>query len=148
MNKNITILLVLIGIIVLVGGFFGLTQEPDIAFARKVFAGLINGELPMQDNIDWVSFKAAGNDIGKEYSTIPSYKQRDIYQKSFIANFSLAFQSSGGSFDSFSNWRIAKRGKDSAIVAADNRKNKVLLFGISNKSGKRKLTSILWKDNN
>jgi lysyl-tRNA synthetase class I len=147
MGKNITILLVAIVIIAAIAGFFWLTQEPDIQVARKVFAGLINGDLSIKNSIDWASFQSVGTDVGSDYTALPNAQEKETYGKSFIANFSIAFSNYAIKFASFTNWRVYKRGKASTIVAVNIQQNKVLLFTVSNQSGKRKVTSIQWKEN-
>jgi hypothetical protein len=142
MNRKITLLLAVTGMIVLVVGFFWLTREPDIAFARRVFSGLINGDQAVKEMIDWASFQAMGVDVGNNYAGLPDARQKELYSRAFIANFSVAFSSYGVKFSSFTNWRVSKRGKMSATVAVNGSTNKALLFTVSNKYGKRKLVSL------
>lgn len=135
-------------VIVCIAGFmfFRLTQDPDIAFTRQVFAGLVNGRQAVQEAIDWPTLKAVGSDVGADYSRFPTESQRQYFRKSFIINFSLSFQNTGGELKSFTNWHIYSKDNTKTVVACLALSNKTLLFTISKKYGKRKLVSIQWKE--
>ena len=143
MDKKAAFLLV-VGIAVVIGVSFWLFRDQDIAFASRVFSGLVNGDKYVRDAIDWASFEAVGTDIGKNYSALPNDQAKLTYSKAFIANFSIGFNSYGLTSSSFANWRIYGRDKTGVTVAVDGPQSKTLLFTISNKGGKRKLVSIQW----
>jgi len=135
-------------LIVMMAAFFLLVREPDISFARSVFAGLIKGDESVKDAIDWPSFKAVGVDLGAVYAKIPADREKAYFKKAFILNFALGFESSGGKFESFTHWRISQRDKQGVIVAADIGAlgETKILFTISKKYRNRKLVAIQWEE--
>lgn len=138
--------LILIAGIITVLFISGCTQmETDVQLTRRIFNGLCSGNQRVQNLIDWETFKAIGVDVGQAYSNIVSEKERADYRKAFFYNFSFSFRSAGGRTSKFFNWRVNNREGNNTIVAADTAMGKAILFTLSNKAGKRKLTAIDWQ---
>ena len=138
-------ILVIIGA-VLVAAFFMVIRQPDLDLARKVLSSLAQGRESIQAVIDWPSFKAMGNDVGADYEKLPSERQKLYFRKAFVINFSLSFKASGGELRNYGNWRVYSRDKEKTIVAADTVSKKTVLFVISKKYGKSKITEIKLKE--
>lgn len=119
--------------------------ETDVQLTRRIFYSLCNGNQKVEDLIDWERFKAVGIDVGQAYSNIIAEKERRDYRKAFFYNFSHSFRLSGGRLNAFSNWRIKERKGEQTIVAVDTASGKTLLFTLTFRSGKRKLTAIDWE---
>ncbi|MCX5704004.1 MAG: hypothetical protein NT066_05915 [Candidatus Omnitrophica bacterium] len=136
-----------LAILVIAGSLFlGITRDPDIRFARRVFTGLVNGNQVTQSAIDWPRFSAVGSDVGADYAKFITESQRAYFRQAFIINFSLSFKNAGGDLKLFTNWRIYAKDNTKAIVAVSTVGNKTLLFTIAKKYDKRKLVSIQWKE--
>ena len=131
--------------VVIIVAFFLTIGEPDLSFGRSVFYGLIKGNESVKKLIDWDSFKAIGQDLGANYSKLPSAREKEWYKKSFIINCSLGFQSVKGLPGSFINWRLRRSDNQTAVVATDTVGGSTLLLTISKKDKKRKLISIDWE---
>jgi len=131
--------------VVIIVAFFLTVGEPDLSFGRSVFYGLIKGNESVKKSIDWDSFKAIGQDLGANYSKLPSAREKEWYKKSFIINCSLGFQSLKGVPGSFANWRLRRSDSQTAVVATDSIGGSTLLLTISKKDKKRKLVSIDWE---
>ncbi|MCX7661121.1 MAG: hypothetical protein N2Z79_00370 [Candidatus Omnitrophica bacterium] len=120
-------------------------METDVQLTRRIFYSLCSGNSKAEGRIDWERFKAVGIDVGQAYSNIIAEKERRDYRKAFFYNFSHSFRLSGGRLNAFSNWRIKERKDDLTIVATDTASGRVLLFTLTFRGGKRKLTSIDWE---
>ena len=143
-DRNIAIVVIIAAL--LTGLFFYLNiKNQDINFSRRVFAGLIKGRHSVQKLIDWENLQAVGVDVGQTYSALPNGKERADYQRAFVERFSLGFRQVGGDFKSFTNWRLYDNAPEVAIVAADYKDNKTILFTLS-KYERKKLTAIQWED--
>lgn len=119
----------------------------DVDFSRKVFKGIVNGDVMVEKQIDWPQFQAVGADVGKEYRLFRLEKDRVDYKSKFIQAFSLALRLSGRKFGDFVHWRVSDRQPDMVTVAADYPvKKKTLLFLISADEHNRKLLGLRWSD--
>ena len=145
-DKPILEYIVLFALIIAPLVFFAYFKNQEVNFSRRAFTGLVQGGVSAQRMIDWPNFKALEADIGKSYLQLPDDKQRALYRKNFIKNFSLGFKQSEAKPDAFTNWRIYDSDSEKVVVAADYpQKKKTLLFTLSKLSGKR-LVSMQWKE--
>jgi len=115
-------------------------MEDDVQFTRRIFNGLCSGNIGVANSIDWTTLVAMDVDVGKAYTVLSQQNKAD-YKKAFFYNFSFAFRASGGKASAFFNWRVNSKDADKTIIACDTA-SKVILFSITTKGGKRKLTAI------
>jgi hypothetical protein len=133
-------------LVVFAAAFFMVIRQPDIGLARRALNGLAQGRESVQDAIDWPVFKAMDRDVGADYEKLPSERQKLYFRKAFVINFSLSFKSSGGELRYFGNWRVYSRDKEKTVVAADTINKKTVLFTITKKHAKSKITEIKFKE--
>lgn len=126
--------------------FFMRLRTSDVDFCRQVLKSLIAGKVQIENAIDWPSFKALENDVGAVYVRLPSENEKRYLRQAFILNFSLSFKNLGGQFRAFRDWRLYRLDKEKTVVSCRALGNRTLLFTISQKYGKRKLTAMEWKE--
>ena len=135
----------LVGILLATVILTGCALDPDIRFARRVFADLVRGRVSAQEKIDWANFQAVGVDVGATYLSFADGKQRQDYQKVFIENFARGFRQAQGKTNAFVYWRIYEYTSELVVVACDYKgKDKTLLFTIA-KDEQPKLVAIQWE---
>ncbi|MHB8579040.1 MAG: FISUMP domain-containing protein, partial [Ignavibacteriaceae bacterium] len=71
-------------------------NEEIINFAKDTFSELVNGNISVEDKIDWSSFVGNNINVGEFYSALPNETERNGFRKSFISSYSSSFKSSGG----------------------------------------------------
>jgi hypothetical protein len=145
-NKQILgIVLILLAAIAIFAVFLSGGQDNADELCRDIFRGLVEGNQSMQNYIDWDNLNAFGMDIGATYSSYPNSKVKEGYRREFYRAFSLQFRSIGGTFASYTNWRIYKKSILGTIVAVDCKpQSKTILFTLSGLE-KKKLTNIKWE---
>lgn len=121
---------------------FRAMTRTEASFCRDVLGGLISGSYSSAKYISWEKFKAVGADIGAQYLRFSNEKDKKDYREVFIRNFSEGFRRAGGSFRSFSNWRIDKKDSEKTVVAADYR-GKIILLTVP--KYEKKVSEIQWK---
>jgi len=119
--------------------------ETDVQLTHRIFNSLCSGNRGVENLIDWETLKAVGMDVGQAYSKIISEKERADYRRAFFYNLTFSFKAAKGRTSAFFNWRVQNRVGNNTIVAADTTSGKVILFTLTIKGGKRKLTAIDWQ---
>lgn len=111
----------------------------------KVFKMLAQGQQQVARNIDWENLQAMGTDVGGTYSKFKTKEAQGAYIQTFIHQLTAAFQSVGGRYEKFGNWRVQKQDASSAIVAGDYSVNKkTILLTYTLVDGTWKLSGIQW----
>lgn len=117
-------------------------RNTEVNFCRKVFDGLIQGNLAIESRIDWDELKAMGVDIGSTYRGYEKELDRAQYRQAFIGSFGRGFRGEGGKLSTYRNWRIAERNDETVTVAVDDDLHgKTLLLTVS-AVGPRQLLAI------
>jgi hypothetical protein len=121
-------------------------MENDVQLTRRIFNGLCRGNQGVQSLIDWETLKAVEMDVGQPYSMLRNEKEKADYKKAFFYNFAFSFKAAGGRTTNFFNWRVKSKDALSSVVAADTAgQGKVILFTLTHRNNKRKLTAINWE---
>ena len=114
----------------------------EVGFCRDAFAGLAQGRLSAERQVDWEHLQAMGVDVGETYRRLPNAQERRQYRQAFIGQFAGGFASSGATTRAFTNWRRA----GGRLVAADYpAKQKTLLCGVSGSWITRRIVSLQWQ---
>lgn len=120
-------------------------KTQDINLARSVLTGLAGGRYGVEKYIDWENLKGLEVNVGATYNKFPNQIEKVGYKRSFIQNFAVGFKQAKGDLRAFTNWRVYSKNSSEVVVAADYQgRNKTLLFAIP-AAGKKKITSIQWK---
>lgn len=116
--------------------------KSDVDFARDVFRMMAEGDMAVEEMIDWEHLSVAGMETGSTYKALNSEASRENYRKSFIKGYSSSFKSSGGSVDVLSNWREQSKDSSRTIVAADWPEGKSLLVTVSHADGQQSVSAL------
>jgi hypothetical protein len=92
----------------------------DTAFARETFISLAKGEESVKPKIDWLTLTSQGTNVGNAYNLLPTEAEKQQFQTAFITSFASAFRDSGGSVESFTNWRVTYSDVTRTEVTADS----------------------------
>lgn len=141
MNHKLKIIIFLLLVIFLSGCIL---EDSMVRFCRRTFAGLIQGNSALENNIDWGNFQAMEVNVGETYMLLPDSKERRDYKKAFFKSVAAGFRQTGGSYKLFVNWYVFDKDGDKVIVTADYKKtNKTIFFTVS-KTPRPKLISLQW----
>jgi hypothetical protein len=116
--------------------------KPETDFAREAIVLLVKGDPRVEEMIDWETFKTFGDDVGSKYWYIPGENGKAAFRKSFIGGYSAAFRERGETMEGLSNWRVQSKEESRTVVAADYSPSMTLVFTISLKDGRQKLSEI------
>ena len=111
-------------------------MNADVDYCRRIFKGLSQGSVSVENLIDWENLKALDQDIGADYRALRNEAERIAYRRAFIRSFSLGFTQAEPRSGNFVNWRLDSKNTQSVTVAADqldkNRKRiKTILLTVS-----------------
>jgi len=118
----------------------GANADPE--FAKTAFQSLARGDSSAEEVIDWETFQSMGQNVGMIYIAMPNDTEKANFRKSFIAQFSSSFQSTGASADGLKNWRVQSKDSARTIIAADTPNNTTLLITVSKRDGKQKISAL------
>ncbi|MFH0876843.1 MAG: hypothetical protein V1863_01285 [Candidatus Omnitrophota bacterium] len=127
----------------------GCAGTNDVAFAKKAMTLLVKGNFAAASMIDWSSIKIMGYDLAAKHAQYDKDKDRQEFEKGFIAAFGAGFRRAGAQPSAFRNWRLVKsEDQNTSIVVADSvRENTMFIFSVSHGRGaSRKLTEIQIKE--
>lgn len=113
----------------------------DVTFAKSTFESLARGDSAVTTKIDWPVFTAMGNNLGADYTALTSGVEKEKLTTGFITQFSTSFRESGGSVESFTNWRVVSHDSTRTEVAADSA-NGVMTIIVSERDGVERVSSI------
>lgn len=113
----------------------------DVTFARTTFESLARGDTSVADKIDWPVLTSLGQNLGASYTAITSTVEKEKFVAGFITQFSTSFRESGGTIESFSNWRVVSHDALKTEVAADS-PNGVLTIVVSVRDQVERVSSI------
>ena len=118
----------------------------DVAWCRRVFSALAQGQQYIQQDIDWDLFRALDSDVGALYRQLSTDDEKANYRRMFINRFGEGFRQSKARLGDFTNWRLqGRQDEGQLVVAADHvSKSKTVLFTIST-IGHRRLQGIQWQ---
>ena len=120
--KTIHIAIVAAAVPLLLGSCRKSAEIADLNFAKSTFESLARGDTDAASKIDWETFTSMGVNVGAQYVKIPSETEKQDFRKAFVTQFSSSFRDSGGSVDSFVNWRVIYHDENRTDVAADSPK--------------------------
>lgn len=113
----------------------------DVTFAKSTFESLVRGESEVAEKIDWDTLNSLGLPVGQQYVAFENEADRTSFRKGFITQFSATFRESGGSVESFTNWRVVSHDETHTKVAADST-NGTLMLTVSERDGMERLSAI------
>lgn len=113
----------------------------DTGFARETIISLAKGDSAAQTRIDWPVLTAMGQNVGAEYSAIPTEEEKRKFRQDFINQFATSFRESGGSVDNFANWRVTFSDSTRTEVAADA-PGGILRITVSERDATERVSSI------
>lgn len=113
----------------------------DVSFAQSTFISLAKGDSAAQENIDWATFTALGDNVGAKYNQIPTETEKAQFRTEFVTGFATSFRQSGGSVDVFSNWKVIFHDSTRTEVTAES-PNGLLKLTVSERNAVEKLSSI------
>ncbi len=111
----------------------------DVGFAKSTFAALVRGDSSVANDIDWETFNALGVPVGSQYVALKTEPEMESFKTGFITQFSASFRDSGGSIDSFSNWRATSHDENHTVVTADSAEGSLQLT-VSERDSLRRLS--------
>lgn len=115
--------------------------KADVGFAKDTFTSLVRGDSSVATDIDWETFNSLGIPVGPQYIGIKSEPERESFKTGFITQFSASFRDSGGSIDSFTNWRETSHDEHHTVVTADSADGSLQLT-VSERDSLRRLSAI------
>ncbi|MBC7979531.1 MAG: hypothetical protein H7Y36_03100 [Armatimonadetes bacterium] len=113
----------------------------DVSFAKSTFESLARGDASTEKNIDWQTFNSLGINVGAQYITLKTEEDKLQFRNGFITQFSSSFRESGGSVESFSNWRVTSHNDTHTEVVADSAGG-LLMLTVSERDSKERLSAI------
>ena len=113
----------------------------DVTFAKTTFESLVRGDSGVTDKIDWETLNSLGLPVGQQYVSFANDSDRTNFCKGFVTQFSASFRESGGSVDSFSNWRVISHDETHTEVVADSADG-TLKLTVSKRDGIERLSAI------
>lgn len=116
-------------------------SKGDVSFAKNTFGALVRGDSAVADQIDWETLNSLGIPVGQQYVSFENEVDRTNFRKGFITQFSASFRESGGSMDSFGDWRVTSHDETHTEVAADSA-NGTLKLTVSERDGMERLSAI------
>lgn len=117
------------------------TQNSEVRFAKETFESLARGDAEVAKKIDWPVFTAMGDNLGAAYVGLATEVERQRFITGFITQFATSFRESGGTVDSFTNWRVTFEDSQKTEVAADS-PNGVLTLTVSERDNAKRVSSI------
>jgi hypothetical protein len=130
-----------LSLLLLLPGCEKMEAEGDVTFAKTTFEALVRGDSDVAGSIDWETLNSLGIPVGQQYVSFENEADRTNFRKGFITQFSASFRESGGSMDSFSNWRVASHDGAHTEVAADSSTG-TLKLTVSQRNGAERLSAI------
>lgn len=118
-----------------------LATAGDVSFAKGTFESLARGDSAAADKIDWPVFTFLGQNIGATYTAFPTAVEKEKFITGYITQFATSFRESGGSIDSFTNWRVVTHDSQKTEVAADGTSG-VMTILVSERDNVEKVSSI------
>ena len=139
-----------IGLMIIAAAVFaallsGCAGQDTVAFARRVFNGLIDGRFGVRSSIDWANLKMMGIETGAVYASLQTDSQRADFERSFIESFSRGYKEQGATKKAFSNWRLGTPAEDPKIkyVLADCRgQDYITVFSVRQDGFSKKLVAM------
>ncbi len=113
----------------------------DVSFARSTFESLARGDTAVAAKIDWPVFTSLGENLGASYVAISSSVEKEKFVTGFVTQFAISFRQSGGTIESFKNWRVMNHDSINTEVAADS-PNGVLTIIVSERDHVERVSSI------
>jgi hypothetical protein len=114
----------------------------DVEFAREVFQLMQEGDMTVEDMLDWEHLNMIGvADVGPMYRQMDGEEMRARFRKGFINGYSSSFKKSSGRTVSLSNWREQSRTPTDTQVAADGPGGKLLLMTVTHIDGQQKIST-------
>ena len=129
-----------IGALIIVGGFVWGQFGKDVRICKRVFAGLVEGNQSVGKHLDWSHLKTLGVDLGPDYTSLPTPEAQAAYRQEFIRNFSDGFVRSKADPAGFVEWRSQG---DGTVTVEYPAKSKTLVFQLS-ENGKQ-VAGLAWK---
>lgn len=117
------------------------SEQADVSFAKSTFTSLVRGDSAVATDIDWETLTSLGVPVGVQYLAIKTEPERESFKNGFITQFSSSFRDSGGSIDSFSNWRATSHDENHTTVTADSAKGSVRLT-VSERDSQKRLSAM------
>ncbi len=118
-----------------------ITTAGDVSFAKTTFESLARGDSSVVEKIDWPIFTALGDNVGGNYTVLASGVEKQNFATAFVTQFASSFRQSGGTVESFGDWRVTLHDKLRTEVAADS-PNGVLTVILSERDGVERISSI------
>ena len=115
--------------------------QADVNFAKSTFESLVRGDSSVASEIDWETLNSLGVPVGPQYIAIKSQPEKDSFKTGFITQFSASFRDSGGSVDSFSNWRAISHDQNHTVVTADSADGSLKLT-VSERDSQKRLSAM------
>ncbi|MFT3992556.1 MAG: hypothetical protein QM680_14250 [Luteolibacter sp.] len=112
----------------------------DVTFAKNTFESLVRGDSAVASKIDWPVLTALGNNIGTQYTALPTEADKEKFRTLFITQFATSFREGGGDINKFTNWRVSFHDKTRTEVAADSPSG-ALVLTVSERNGKEGITA-------
>ncbi len=116
-------------------------ESADVAFAKTTFESLVRGDSSVVADIDWETFNSLGVPVGPQYLAIPTEPEKERFKTGFVTQFSASFRNSGGSSESFSNWRATSHDQNHTVVTADSTEGSLKLT-VSERDSKRRISAM------
>lgn len=116
-------------------------EQADITFAKKTFSSLVRGNSTVLSDIDWETLNSLGVPVGPQYLAIKTEPEKESFKTGFVTQFSASFRDSGGSIDSFSNWRATSHDENKTVITANSAEGSLKLT-VSLRDSKRRLSAL------
>ena len=118
------------------------SDNADVRFAKTTFFSMVNGSAAAETMIDWETFQAMGDDLGKDYRALPNDAEKVAARKSFLMGFAASTPNIKANPGGITHWRVKSESASETIVAADMQLGAVLLITVSKRDGTQKISSI------
>ena len=113
-----------------------------VDFAKSAFELLVQGDLSVEEMLDWDNLKVNGKEFGAALKQMAAAAGKDMssVRKETITGFASLYKSTGEG--PLTNWRVKSRDPQGVTVAANTPKGEAILFTVSTKGGRQIITGL------
>jgi hypothetical protein len=118
------------------------STQSAVAFARRAFDLLVQGDASVVEMIDFEHLKLDGKDFGAMLTQMAAAAGKDIeaVRKEMISGFSAQYRTAGEG--PLTRWRIHSQNDDGVTVAANTTKGPIIMFTVSERDGRQVITAL------
>jgi hypothetical protein len=117
-------------------------NDSAVEFAKRAFQLLSEGDLAVEEMIDWEHLKLNGKEFGRALGQMATASGKDLsaVRKEMILAFGNQYKSAGEG--PLTRWRVQSQSEDGVTVAANTAKGLVILFTVSEREGRSIITAL------